>query len=110
MHSLTWKFHLGIVLLTTNSFIGWAGILAGIYLAKRSGKKYFITLGFLIYLLSWGLLALGVVLAGPDGLRISKHIFFKYGWGGVLIILYMIWTCINILKMNEPKKNSRGEI
>ena len=108
MNSLTWEFNLGLILLMTNSLIGWSGILVGIYLAKKTQKEYFITIGILIYILSWAMLALGIVLAGPEGLRISKHIFYKYGWSGVLIILIMIWACINIWKMKNPRRSPGG--
>jgi len=75
-HSL--RFVSGMVLLLTNQVVGWAGLIGGSYLGKKTGKKLFFALGTVTYALSWGMLALGAYLAGPEGVELVKKLFKAY--------------------------------
>lgn len=80
-------------MLTTNQVFGWLGMLCSVYLAKKTRKNIFYSIGLLIYALSWGMLALGVVLAGPEGILFLKHIFAEYGWQAVAVLLLVACFC-----------------
>ena len=72
------KFWTGIILLTTNQFIGWGGVALCTVLALKTGdKKFWVTTGVVIYAVSWVMLLLGGVLAGPEGVALIKQLFAK---------------------------------
>ena len=73
------KFYIGIILLTTNQPIGWAAMLACNAIAINKHNIFFTYLGFAFYALSWGMLGLGVLLAGPEGIRYSR-LLLKRAW------------------------------
>src|SRR5512138_2696744 len=83
MEQYSTRFIVGMVLLTTNQFVGWGGIALCAYLAKKTCKKVYALWGTIIYALSWGMLFLGAWLAGPEGLRIAKKYAAKFGWWSV---------------------------
>ncbi len=68
------KFWIGIVLLTANQPIGWGVMLACDVLAISKNNEFFFYLGIALYSLSWGLLGLGLLLAGPEGVRYSRFL------------------------------------
>jgi hypothetical protein len=80
MHGHSVKFIIGMVFLLTNQVIGWAGLIVGAWLGKKTGKKAYYALGTVTYGLSWGMVAAGVYLAGPEGLALVKVLFRKYMW------------------------------
>ena len=71
------KFWIGIVLLTTNQPLGWGAMLACDAIAIDKHNEFFFYLGIALYSLSWGLLGLGVLLAGPEGVRYSRLLLKK---------------------------------
>ena len=103
MHHVSAKFIAGMILLTTNQVIGWVGIGLCAYLAKKTKKKYWIAVGTGVYALSWGMVALGLVLAGKEGLDLSKSLLVKYGMWLVPIAL-IIAAVIYYVKKRKKKK------
>lgn len=75
------KFWIGIVLLVTNQPFGWGAMLLCSILAVKTKKKFFYLVGVGIYALSWGMLGLGFLLAGPEGIQYSRN------------LLRELWTC-----------------
>ncbi|MBW2544780.1 MAG: hypothetical protein JRD43_04825 [Deltaproteobacteria bacterium] len=73
------RFWIGIILLTTNQPLGWAAMLACNAIAINKQSIFFTYLGFALYALSWGMLGLGVLLAGPEGIRYSR-LLLKKAW------------------------------
>jgi len=75
-HSKHW-FRLGIILLAINQPFGW-GLLflfAGIALYKQD--RFYDFLGAGAYVISWIMFLLGLVLAGPRGIRYMRIGFRK---------------------------------
>ncbi|MBA7549292.1 hypothetical protein ES705_41770 [subsurface metagenome] len=73
------RFYIGILLLTTNQPIGWAAMLICNAVAIDKQNIFFTYLGFAFYALTWGMMGLGVLLAGPEGIRYSR-LLLKKGW------------------------------
>ncbi len=73
------KFYIGIILLTTNQPLGWGAMLICNTIAIDKQNIFFTYLGFGFYALSWGMLGLGLLLAGPEGVRYSR-LLLKRGW------------------------------
>ena len=94
MQSYSLRFISGMVLLLTNNVVGWLGLIGGSYFGKKTGKKIFLAAGTGLYALSWGMLALGVYLAGPQGVELVKKLFKAYKWqaiiAGVIIVSALI--------------------
>ena len=65
-------FCIGIVLLTTNQPLGWGAMLICDALALKHHDTNYFYLGFLIYGLSWIMLGIGVLMAGPEGVKYSR--------------------------------------
>jgi len=70
----SFKFWIGIILLVTNQPLGWGAMLLCSALAIRTKKKFFYFLGIGAYALSWGMLGLGFLLAGPEGIQYSRNL------------------------------------
>lgn len=70
----TLKFWIGIILLVTNQPLGWGAMLLCGALAVKTKKKFFYFLGVGAYALSWGMLGLGFLLAGPEGVQYSRNL------------------------------------
>jgi len=103
MPDLTPRFITGMILLVTNQPVGWGGIIYFSYLAKKTGKKIYIALGTVIYAVSWGMLALGAVLAGPEGLAIVKDTTKKYGWKLLPVVLIIGLAVFFFIKIKKKK-------
>jgi len=73
------RFWVGIILLTTNQPLGWGVMLACNAIAIDKQSIFFTYLGFALYALSWGMLGLGALLAGPEGVRYSR-LLLKKAW------------------------------
>ena len=73
------RFYIGIVLLTTNQPLGWAALLACNAVAIGKQDLFFTCLGFVLYALSWVMLGVGALLAGPEGIRYSR-LLIRRGW------------------------------
>lgn len=106
MFGYSWKFIIGMLLLLTNQPVGWGGVAVCAYAAKRSGKKCYYAYGTVIYILSWGMVGLGVVLAGPEGVVIAKQIIKRYWWqlltGGAIIIAGVVFYVRGKKKKTVP--------
>jgi len=73
------KFWIGIILLTTNQPLGWGAMLACNAIAINKHNEFFFYLGIALYALSWGMLGLGALLAGPEGVHYSR-LLLKKAW------------------------------
>jgi len=71
------RFWIGIVLLTTNQPLGWGAMLACDFIAINKQDEFFFYLGIALYALSWGMLGLGALLVGPEGVRYSRLLLKK---------------------------------
>ena len=87
----SYKFIVGMVLLLTNAIVGWCGILLCFSLFRKTSKRFYCALGSAIYLVSWVMLLLGVLLAGPEGISFAKNTYEAYRWK-MIIILVIIST------------------
>ena len=74
LHKRSKRFWIGVILLTTNQPFGWGGMLLFNFLAVKYHSVVYSYLGFGIYGLSWGILALGGILAGPEGKKLFKEL------------------------------------
>ena len=86
-HSL--GFIVGVVLLLTNQVVGWAGLIAGSYFARKTKEKKYYLIGKIIYAISWGMVFAGIYLAGPEGVKLVKDLFKAYTYQaiGVLAVI-----------------------
>ena len=81
------KFWIGITLLVTNQPIGWGAMFIFNALSINKQNALFSVLGFGAYALSWGMLGLGLLMAGPEGIKYSRGLlkklwrFFAYHFG-----------------------------
>lgn len=73
------RFYIGIILLTINQPLGWGAMLICNAIALNRQDLFFTYLGLVIYALTWGMMGLGVLLAGPEGIRYSR-LLLKRGW------------------------------
>ena len=71
------KFWMGIALLVTNQPIGWGAMFIFNALSINKQNALFSVLGFGTYALSWGMLGLGLLLAGPEGIKYSRSLIKK---------------------------------
>jgi len=76
------KFWIGMILLVTNQPVGWGALLICNAIAIHKHNALFSLLGIGVYALSWGMLGLGFILAGPEGIKYSRS-FLKKLWGYV---------------------------
>jgi len=73
------RFCIGIVLLIINPAFGWGAIVIFNSLAIIESNEAFYFWGICGYIISWGMLGLGMILAGPQGLQYSR-ILLKRFW------------------------------
>jgi len=66
-------FRIGLVLLVANVPIGYGGMAAGAVFSGITRKPIGLAFGAACYALSWAMMALGLVMAGPEGSRYAKH-------------------------------------
>jgi hypothetical protein len=71
------KFRIGIILLVTNQPFGWGAMLICNAIAIHRHNTLFFFLGIGAYALSWGMLGLGLLLAGPEGIKYSRSLLKK---------------------------------
>ena len=71
------KFWVGILLLITNQPLGWGTMFIGNTISINTQNTLFSFLGIGTYALSWGMLGLGVLMAGPEGVKYSRSLFKK---------------------------------
>lgn len=95
-----------MVLLLTNQVVGWAGLIGGSYLGKKTGKKIFFAAGTGVYAISWGMLALGAYLAGPEGVGLVKKLFRAYMWQTIAGGAFIVSALIVYYFFSKRKKNA----
>ena len=71
------KFWVGIILLITNQPVGWGAMVIGNTLSINQQDALFSYLGIGTYILSWGMLGLGLLMAGPEGIKYSRSLVRK---------------------------------
>ena len=71
------KFWIGIILLITNQPLGWGAMLIWNAIAIDKSNALFSFLGIGTYALSWGMVGLGLLLAGPEGIKYSRSLLKK---------------------------------
>jgi len=71
------KFWIGITLLIINQPLGWGGMLICNALSISKHNALFSFLGIGAYALSWGILGLGLLMAGPEGVKYSRGLLKK---------------------------------
>ncbi len=70
---------IGIILIAINVPVGWLGAAICGYYGQKTGKMFFYFLSVSVYILSWGILALGVYLCGKEyGQYIIDNYVVKY--------------------------------
>lgn len=104
------KFIIGMVLLFTNQIFGWGGIFLFSYLAKKTGKKFYYIIGGAVYAFSWGMLALGVYLAGPEGIRIVRKYIPDWLSIAVLIVVVILLVVPKISRGSQFEKTIKNSI
>jgi len=72
---LTLRFKIGLILILLNSPFGYAGIALGVALHLKTRHAAWELLGMALYALSWGMLVVGVWMAGPEGNRQAQKFF-----------------------------------
>ena len=65
------RFKIGVLLLLINVPFGLVGVALGTALYAKTHHFFWQAVGIGLYALSWGMLGLGVWLAGPDGKRLA---------------------------------------
>ena len=71
------RFLVGVILLAVNQPFGWGALVVCTVLAVKTQKTTFYLLGVGAYALSWGLLGLGLILAGPEGIPYLRDVLGK---------------------------------
>ena len=74
---LSLKFWIGIILLITNQPVGWGAMLIGNTISINKQDALFSYLGIGTYAFSWGMLGLGLLMAGPEGIKYSRSLIKK---------------------------------
>ena len=75
----TLRFKIGVFFLIANFPFGYGGgALAALIGAKMGKAALGAALGVGIYILSWGMLGLGIVMAGPEGVQLVKELRRKW--------------------------------
>jgi hypothetical protein len=90
MFGHSWKFIIGMTLLLTNQVVGWGGVALCAYAVKKTGKKCYYAYGTGIYALSWGMIVLGIVLAGPEGAALARQLLKTHGWQILIAVAIVI--------------------
>lgn len=73
------RFRIGLFFLLFNVPFGYGGgALAALIAAKMGHPALGAALGVGIYALSWGMLGLGIVMAGPEGVKLVKELRRKW--------------------------------
>ena len=89
------SFVLGMMLIALNPLVGYGGIILSAFLFKKSKKKIFIYLGAGAYILSWGMLVAGTMLAGPKSLKIARtfvkeNLIFTLVVAAVILVVWIV--------------------
>jgi len=71
------KFRTGFILLVINQPFGWGAMLICNAIAIHKQNALFSFLGIGAFALSWGMLGLGLLLAGPEGIKYARSLLKK---------------------------------
>ena len=71
------KTWIGIILILANQPFGAGALLICNAIAIQKHNVFFSLLGLGVYGLSWGMLGLGLLLAGPEGIRYTRNLLRK---------------------------------
>ena len=64
-------------MLITNQPVGWVAMVIGNTMSLNKQDALFSYLGIGTYVLSWGMLGLGLLMAGPEGIKYSRSLVRK---------------------------------
>jgi hypothetical protein len=95
------SFLIGMALLILNPVIGWGAVVIAVYMYKRKKNKIYLLLGTITYILSWGMLFLGSLLAGPQGLKLLK----TFVRDNILLTSLGAIVILTIILLNQKRKN-----
>jgi hypothetical protein len=71
------KFWVGIILLISNQPVGWGAMFIGHTISFNKQDALYAFLGMGTYVFSWGMLGLGLLMAGPEGVKYSRSLIKK---------------------------------
>ena len=96
---------IGIVLILINVPFGWGGALLCGYYGQKTGKKFFYVLSVAVYILSWVMLAVGVLLCGkPYAEYIIENYVAKYIVPTVFVTLVIVIAILFVYRKKIFKK------
>ncbi|MCX5781761.1 MAG: hypothetical protein NT145_03515 [Elusimicrobia bacterium] len=104
MEKYSISFLIGMALLILNPVIGWGAVIFAVYLYKKSKNKIYLLIGTITYILSWGMLFLGSILAGRQGFKLLKT-FVKEN---ILLTSLAAIIILVIYLLNQKRKNKTG--
>lgn len=73
------KFWVGIALLASNQPFGWLAIIVCNSMAISRHSAFYSFLGVYLYLFSWVMVGVGLLLSGREGMEYSRRLL-KRGW------------------------------
>ncbi|MDY6845137.1 MAG: hypothetical protein SVW57_13740 [Thermodesulfobacteriota bacterium] len=71
------KFWVGIILILASQPLGIGAVVICNVIALQRQNTVFSLLGIVIYVLGWGMFGMGMLLAGREGVKYSRHLFGK---------------------------------
>ena len=96
---------IGIILILINVPFGWGGALICGYYGQKTGKKFFYVLSVVVYILSWIMLSVGVLLCGkPYAEYIIKNYVTKYIVPAVIVTLAIVIVFLFVYRKKIFKK------
>ncbi len=102
---MTLEVIIGIILILINVPFGWGGALICGYYGQKTGKKFFYVLSAVIYILSWIMLSVGVLLCGkPYAEYIIKNYVTKYIVPAVFVTLAVVIVFLFVYRKKIFKK------
>lgn len=96
---------IGIILILINVPFGWGGALLCGYYGQKTGKSFFYVLSVVVYILSWVMLSVGVLLCGkPYAEYIIKNYVAKYIVPAVFVTLAVVIVILFVYRKKIFKK------
>ena len=96
---------IGIILILINVPFGWGGALICGYYGQKTGKKFFYVVSVVVYILSWVMLSVGVLLCGkPYAEYIIKNYVAKYIVPVVFVTLVVVIVILFVYRKKIFKK------